>query len=263
MLFAAGLLVKDVIAQLEASLNSVIEGAGKEARQTVMLASQQAALAIMNLKAAYSESMNKTFDRLHQTEQDFFSHAGSLIGQLNETLKTNIAAVANVAQQIDVAMRSLPFSNREPRVLRYSPIYYVALGNEPTVPVRVHGSLIGAGKPTLAMGGQTFSPSSKTDVELTFLVPAKHFTPTGSQIQHLSAMLTLFKGNKPRSYSLLFYGVPHVLGKFDVTVMRNVISQERRHLRMPKNSWIEIYSGDYDPREECFYFSATPGWEIG
>jgi len=265
-----GLLVKDIIAQIEGSLQAIIEAAGKEARQTLMTAAQAAILAIQNLKVAYEDSMNKTFDQLTKQQQLAFTNISNIIVSLDNALKQNIKEVEKIAEHIDTAVQRLPFSKNDPRILGYTPVYHVNSKEDLKVSIVVEGSLIAAGSPQLRFGDKVYEQPGKTDFELRFIVPTIQFSSSSTGVATQTATLVVFKKTSrffrrsrlnPVEYSLVFYSIPEQIGRFSVSVIRSVLGQERVHKRVPPD-WFEVYSGDYDSRSASCEVNADAGWAI-
>lgn len=263
-----GLTLGVLIGQLEDALNKAIEQAGKEARQTVMVAGQQARLLLETFKANSRELLDVAFDKLTQAQQKAFTDVRFVIAEFSSSLDASAEKMLDVSKRLEFAIANLPLSPDTPRLLRYSPVYYAGTSVGDKVSLSIDGSFLALGDTTVTLDGTTLRPEQKTDTRLTFLVPGRLLSTTDTIVAYKTLQLTVHRKVKKwlffdrleaQNYSLLVYSLPRRLGTYAVTLVRTVMTTKRENRRTPT---IETYSGDCDGRRDCHQVNATPGWLI-
>lgn len=280
------LSVGQIIDQLEASAKGILEEAGHQARSTVMEAAQSALMAIGTLRAAYAESLDKTFDEINSSERAAFEDVRALIQQAESGASNITRDLGNISQQLSDAVAQLPGAKRLPIVRSAAPLFFVPKSG--AVQVTLTGTNLEAGDPFLLVGGRRLDPIQKLHTTLTFKVPL--FLPQQilryeaavrasllrgdiplAQLEPQLAQLVVYEktsvffglgGSKlePQSYSVALFPVPSIAGRYQVIAKRRIENIERAPRRSPGYR-CESDNGERT-RNVDIQVSSTEGWRI-
>lgn len=120
--------------------------------------------------------IGKTFGQLNATERKFFTDSRTLIANWERGNRNIAKDFESLAKTMEETVSRLPGGDKRPLVKNTVPSYISSGLIDDSVFVRVEGSRIGAGEPSLAFGQNTCKRIGKTERELKFECPAKVFT---------------------------------------------------------------------------------------
>jgi hypothetical protein len=264
-----GLTVMAAIDQLDSMVQEAIDKAGNEGRATTMVASGQARLAIDHLREAYADSLDKTFDKLDTQQKAIFRDLDSSISQLSDNIDQHIEDVDNIVDNLTTSIDASLIGTETPRVFQYTPKYYVDYSSSDKISITIKGKYLNFHEPIIKIKDKIYIPKTKTETELTYLIPKEKLLGEDTTVSHKTINLTVFKQkrlwytlgikrqNIPVNYSLLVYLLPKNIGHFSINVVRKIPRTERRSGRGP--DW-SITSGRRHDIRRSYSHASPSGW---
>ena len=263
-----GLTVGQALSKLDETLNKAIENAGKEARQTVMVAGQQARLLLETFKQNNLDVLNVAADKLDVQRRHAFEDIRVLVAEFSLNLNATADKMEDISKRIEVAIANFPLTPDTPRLLKYKPVFYAGLNVGDQVTVLIDGSFLARGTPTLVLDAKEYKSQVQTDTNLTFLVPASVFRTNSTTVMYKSFKLTVYgertsyvfwKQPYPVNCWLLIYALPERIGTYKVEVVKRGTARRTQAKSTPT---IETYSASCDGRRDCHQVNAEPDWLI-
>lgn len=226
----------------ESSVNSIVDNAGEEARATIMEAARQMRLLIANMRVAYADSLDQTFESIGSERQKLFQNAWQTIEEIDASAKDSLKQANQIATLGASAIKDLPFSDSSPRVYQVNPLYITKRQIDAKKLLVIQGALLAEGEPSLRMEGDSLQPAQKIDTTLSFLFPTK--LPFQKNVNSIVAELVTYEQQgwfdrllnrdlKERRYSVPIFLVPESLGVAQVTWKRQIEYEEEKTLRCP------------------------------
>lgn len=224
-------------------------------------------LAIENAKIAYKESLDKTFERLDATTQGTINQIGSLTTQLERQTAEDVDHIMSRSQTI---ISSLPFSNKQPQIGRFTPKYFAPSDQSYPVSIELFGNFSFASTkgylPKLIVNGKTYQPNQSTNQSLKFLVPASDLAPQfNNSFNYSIAKVTIpykkgviFTSKKDAEYKLLIGVLPSSPGVVNIKhKIKNKVHEEQRKTTQ---GWAQHSSNDDITKK--YNSDGFPGWHI-
>ncbi len=242
-----GLSIGVAISKLEQAGKNLIEKAGEEARTTIMVGSQQVQVQIENLKAAYSKSMNETFDKLDITQQRVFTDLDKLINNLNNGLYKTVKEIQVVTDNLDESISRIPFFEKFPRVRKPDKVHFLKLSNEDNVSLPIYGSRLhiygDEYEPFLIVNGEKIKPIQSGSSTLQFNIPLEKFSNPKKKIKtetvdlvvfHKTTKLLVFPNYEERKFKIPLFSLPKVMGTYRIGITEKSKNRKEHSHHTPK-----------------------------
>ena len=206
----------DRIDQIISDLDDVITKQSFDVRSHLQIVLQQTDYIV-------DKNIDKTFDRLSETQQNLFVDINNTIEQFERTGQVLITDVDKLLNKGVALIGTLPGSRRAPVITALSPTYYGNTLNQ-DVAVRIDGAWLAKGEPYLEFDDEKYRPTTKIDSRLEFLIPLDLLNDS-SRVNLEKAELTVYKkrlfGKKEQKYTLGFYLVPEMMGTYSLSIKNN------------------------------------------
>ena len=157
---------RGLLKQAEDSVNKIVDNAGKEARATIMEAAIQMRLLIQSLSLAYADVLDVTFKKIAEERRTIFESSWQSLEKLDLMSRDRTKEVQQIVDTGAAAIRSIPFSDRTPRVIRVEPAYFTEQQIRTGTVVRVTGISLAESNPTLQLAGRTLERNEKLENSL-------------------------------------------------------------------------------------------------
>ncbi|MEH1056838.1 hypothetical protein V6U89_16725 [Micromonospora sp. CPCC 206171] len=261
-----------VLGSLEATVNGIIDEAGRQGQILTVTAGGQVYLAINNAESAFATALNTGIDKVDDATRRTIEQLQAMVKQLQSGATELLNAATNDAQQL---INSLPFTNKNPQVRAFSPRFVGGAKNEP-VPVSVQGNFFWASEKkldvTLQVGGVTYKAAENLTSDVQFLVPANVFPSSPDRAQQVSMELhapyekgVIFKSRPIGVFHLMVTVLPSAPTKrVTVTNDEPIQSTEYRTISAPAGGtgWdLRSWDGCRD-KNDTHTISAADGWTI-
>lgn len=234
----SGLTIGAIISKLEKSANNIIEKAGEEARTTIMFGSQQAQLHIENLKAAYDDSLEETFDELDEAKQKIFTDANVLINNLNNGVYKSVSELKVIAENIDESMTRIPFFEKFPRLREPAEVFFLKLSNDDFLNLTLQGSRLDIYgdeyKPYLLVNGEKNEPIGSGSA-LQFSIPLRNFQMPDEKVKietvtlvvyHKETKYLIWSTYVERKFNITLFSLPRILGTYKVNILEKTMEKK-------------------------------------
>lgn len=267
-----GLTIHAAITKLEQAGKNLIEKAGEEARTTIMIGSQQVQLQIDNLKYAYSESLDKTFDNLDITQQRVFNDLNSLIDNVNSGLYQTTKEIQSALDGLDESISRVPFFEKFPRVNKPEKLYFLKQGNTGNIPLSISGSRLNIYgneyQPYLVVNNEEIKPTQTGSNTIEFNVPISKLSNFDKSIKteiltlvvyhKVKKIFGLWNSYEKREFKIPLFGLPASLGTYRIGITERVEekTEHSRHTSKPDNHY-KCQSGRTSNRT-CTYPTIVP-----
>lgn len=267
----SGLTVTAAISKLEQAGKNLIEKAGEEARTTIMVGSQQVQVQIDNLKAAYSESMNETFDNLDITQQRVFADLNDLINNLNNGLYKTVSELQIVTDNLDESISRIPFFEKFPRLRKPDKVHFLKLSKDDKINLPLYGSRLNIYgndyEPYLLVNKEKIEPIQSGSSSLQFSIPLEKFNTPSKKIKTETVELIVFhkvtkwwfwSSYEERKFSIPLFSLPKVMGSYRVGITEKYKERKEhpQHTTKPPHHY-KCRSGRSDDRT-CNYPTTVP-----
>ncbi len=221
-------------------LQEVIRQLENTASRLMMEARTHAIVTAGNVEFLGEKLAGKVFDELDDTQKRAFQSARQLIADFKAGNLEAIAKAGDVVTRLESAIATLPLSRTFPRVLDYSPSYFVASDVGDTVQISAKGSWLGYDEPTLAFGDAPCKLMTKIETALSFECPSSAIADT--PVRMASGVLTVFEernfweqlvgffgsNRKPVEYQVGITGMPREIGSYAAVAHVEEAGEERR-----------------------------------
>lgn len=273
--FAAGESATTIISQLQSSLTQVLrELEGVYSKSAFDTRTHVVAL-IQQLQLSSEALEGKTFGDLNNTQQQLFSNVQLVLNSWNSGNKHALDNVNNIVTNLNSVLATLPLANTWPRVTGYAPSFVVQGEGPSAVDIRIFGSWLGEGSPTLLFVGRSCDRTEKTESELGFrcAIPSIGNPRAFSAPRPLSGELTvayrhagiwdslkaMLGFEKTRNYDIGLSGIPPELGTYggNASVVQSVPQVQPR-----SESCSHHNDHCQGPYTLTCNETATQGWEI-
>jgi hypothetical protein len=265
------LAIGALLAQLTNDVNNVVANAGAQAQATTYGAAAALQAAISQEESAFATDLNKGIDHVDSVVANNINRLKALVTDFQSH---NQQLVSKSLTEAQLLLNTIPFSNKNPQVSSYSPIFTTARPGT-TVEVHVHGNFVYAFQknllPTLKIGGAVYQPNLNTTADLGFAVPAAVFSAPTDRLGHLELELVapyekgvVFRSVHPGIFRLLVATLPPSPVKAatitDTVPVGGTIQQGRTS--PPSPGQYELNSYDCNDHTEHGYAEADQGWSI-
>lgn len=266
-----GLTVNAAISKLEQAGKNLIEKAGEEARTTIMVGSQQVQIQIDNLKTAYSETMNETFDKLDITQQRVFTDLNDLVDNLNNGLYKTISELQLVTDNLDESISRIPFFEKFPRLRKPDKVHFLKFSNTDNINLPLYGSRLNIyGNeyvPYLIVNGDKIKPIQSGSSTLQFNIPLEGFTTPEKKIKTETVDLIVFhkvtkwliwSSYEERKFTIPLFSLPKIMGTYKIGITEKYKKRkEHSHYTTKPPNHYKCRSGRTDDRT-CNYPTTVP-----
>jgi hypothetical protein len=171
-------------------LGNLIQDAENAGEVLLSSAGAQIAAAIEYAKTAYLDALNTTIDKISNLEKQTIDDLTTEIGYVEHHV---IDQLRLIVDRGSIALNTIPFSNHFPQLGWYTPSYVAP--DADSMLVEFDGNFFDAARegydPTLVVGGQTFTPASKTTLKLGFKVPVSLLKPKPDDIVYVEMDLSV------------------------------------------------------------------------
>lgn len=213
-----GAIVGDTLSQAQAAVDQVIAEATSQADTLLLNLTAQVQTTLDSTKSALEDVMNMGYKQVNSSVQSTLDQVNAIVGDLNNKATLQLHDVAKLSQQL---ANTLPFSNKNPQVTSYTPVYYSVVQADGTVPVTVSGNFQYAFEqkmtPTMTWDGLATPLNAGTLItqSMTFYVPAALLQANAQTIRRVQLTLnipyqsgTLFKSIEPGVFRLTVSVLP-------------------------------------------------------
>jgi hypothetical protein len=263
----SGILVGVLLNQLMDRVENSIRLAENAGKGIIIQGGSTLYLSIENAKIAYAESLDKTFEKVDQSTQGTINQLTALTTKLE---KQSIDDVNDIISQSQTIINSLPFSNKQPQVGKFTPNYVAPSDQTYQVAIEIRGNFIYASKedykPKLVVNSKTFETVQNTTQSLKFLVPVGDLAPKfDNTFNYTSGELTvpfktgfIFSKRKEAKYKILIGILPSSPGV--VKIKHKVSNSIHEEQRKSTQRWEQHSSNDDLTWTRCS--EGFPGWHI-
>jgi hypothetical protein len=261
--------VNQIVDELGGQLSALIAQAGGEARVTLLEGFQLSNSLIGSLKAAYSDSLNVTFDRLDSQQQKAFLDVQKLLDGLSKQLNQPVkVALQNWQDTNQILTDFSGLLTKKPLVMRYGPGYIPPVSSQlDKIRISIAGyrfQVEGVDPPQLTIGSSKFSPVDLTDVSVGFLVPRSIFPTLDKRTAFQHATLTFFRKpdnwlnwpwTKAQSvqFQLVFTILPEELGRFSSVNTIKVSKKAVKHFISEPDLKTSKEGGGGNTADDCYF----------
>ena len=262
-----------VLNELADKIGNLIQDAENAGEVLLASAGAQVATAIEYAKTAYLDALDTTIDKVTNTEKKIIDDLTTEVGYVEHHV---IDQLRLIVERGSIALNTLPLSNHFPQVGWYTPAYLVLTGS--TVLVEFDGNFFDSAldgyDPTLTVGGQTFTTTSKTTLKLGFTIPINVLKPQSADLTYVTTDLAvpyrkpilggIFHEREVAKFSALITLLPPNAG----SIVFDTDHTEIRRFTQPNSSAIFVQESTDDDIPDrigsgrVWLAPATPGWFI-
>lgn len=270
-------LVGDLLAPVRSTVNGILNDVTTSGNTLLVTAAGQLDLAVSNAESAFADDLNKSVDSVDVSVRQTIDRLKSYADQLNNSVHQDLNVIIDGSQQI---VNSLPFTNKNPQVRAYTPVYRSPNSNDP-LELTVSGNFFWAEESktavSLSINGDTIQPNLSTTTQVGFSIPAKYFTqsphgftPTSFALRAPYEKGIVFQSIEPGVFHLLVTTLPaQPLKQLTLKNSTTVTGTESRQEIQPAEyttdgqGWrVESWSSCHD-EQDSHTISADPGgWQI-
>jgi hypothetical protein len=262
-----------ILDELADKIGNLIQDAENAGEVLLSSAGAQIATAIEYAKTAYLDVLDTTIDKLTAAEKSMIDDFTTEIGYVEHHV---IDQLRLIVERGSIALNTLPLSNHFPQLGWYTPSYIAP--DAASAFVEINGNFFDSARegydPTLAVGGQTFTATTKTTLQLAFTVPVSVLKPQPDDITRVEMDLAvpyrkailggIFHEREVAKFSVTLTLLPSSAG----SIVFDTDHVEIRHFTQPNHSAVfpqESTDDDIpDPigSGKVWLAPVTPGWFI-
>lgn len=295
VVISGGMVLRDLVAQLESAVESLLSNLGNEARFTAFVVGQELRTLIDSFLSSYETALDRTFDRLDESVKNAVINLNQIVSQVLDAVAAGLEDLGGLADTIESAIARLPGADTKPRLRRFEPTFFPPLRlGEPLI-LRARGVLLKQGPAALTIvrsstGLVTWRSEEKqhTDSSVEFKLYATRepadvdrsrstteemqaglgLDDIGSKEVRLEYVLqlthvlrgTLWSSRRQVKYHGSLLVLPRRFGTITVHVtVSAALTQEE--LRRSHDIVLKSH-GDGDTQSDCVAIRATQGWVI-
>lgn len=267
---ASGASVAGVVKNIEQSVSNLIE----DLDNVISARSFQLRLELMfllnELENKGNSLVGKTFGELNNSQQLFFENTQKSISNIESMMNQGLDDIDQMITHAEQIVAQVPFTDEEPRIRSFGPLYMKSINNSGTVKLAFEGSFLNHGKATLEIAGENCETISQTDSILEFKCNNEPFVAfdvvnyiTGTLLvqKEIGFFERIFRKKAEfKHYSASVVVVPTKLGSYEIQTTVNTQKIQRANR---SGTWGHVNPHCRSRRSSTTNFSPQgTGWKI-
>jgi hypothetical protein len=226
-----GIAVSNVVKDIEQSTANLID----DLDNVVSARSFQLRLELMfllnELENKSSKLVGKTFGELNKSQQLFFENTNKSIAEIERLMSEGMDDADMMITHAEQIVAQIPFTENEPRLRTFSPLYVKSLDDTEPLKISIKGSFLNHGEAKLEVAGQFCDMITQTDSSLDFICDSAPFAAFET-VNYVKGNLiveeeqgfwdNLLSGNKEyKQYAISVSVVPKLAGSYKILATVN------------------------------------------
>jgi hypothetical protein len=228
---ASGASIASVVGNIEQSISNLIE----DLDNVISARSFQLRLELMFLLNEVENKGNsligKTFGELNNSQQLFFENTRKSISDIESMMNQGLDDIDQMITHAEQIVAQVPFTEEEPRIRSFGPLYLKSIESSGTVKLAFKGSFLNHGEARFEMAGEFCETISQTDSLLEFKCKNEPFVAF-DDVNYITGTLLIQKeigffeglfGKKAefKQYTTSVVVVPAKLGTYEIEATVN------------------------------------------
>ena len=274
--------INDNIDHMEQATRRLIELFGKTVDETTLRLLTRTLLAIDDLKIAYRDSLDLTFDKISAERRSAFYDISALLQQTDDALSRDIGNISEIEQRFSNTLTRVLRGPQTPWLLSYSPVAFFSRRPSDLM-IHVTGQHLQNSMSVLKIKGREIAAASAAAGNTDFVVPKNLLSPDNDGLVHATLSLVspepasiwnlwyLWNGPEVSTYRIFLRPLTDRVGTYSIeahgvdnSTIGKTVSKDSLSFKTELDTAVEK-SADPKNQEHCILASelTDPGkWEF-